>query len=325
MILLKIAKGHCSNPTWNYPPLVSGHWPVWCHERERSTPQPGWTDPDVCTAIRNGILWSKSNLSARYHRNPRRNRRKIDRIKRQPERPHTRFAGKKEHWNERRAIFAECVASCKIQYGRGTESWIQGDLDNIRCLDDLRSWEHLRYGRGLEKRIDSSEYCWIGSWSPDMPSFVPSNQRYYFGREDAWKDCNANLLIIKAHTELYWMKHTTKICCLMQFHRLRLHPTRHRRIWLWWDFRDDRRRIRRLSAFGKYLLILPMCVSNLTHHHSHSKLTNTGYICPRCASKVCELPSDCDVCGLTLVSSPHLARSYHHLFPVHNFEEIRSR
>ncbi|CAO3629399.1 unnamed protein product [Cunninghamella echinulata] len=55
----------------------------------------------------------------------------------------------------------------------------------------------------------------------------------------------------------------------------------------------------------------------------HSKLTLGGYMCPRCKSKVCELPSDCDVCGLTLVSSPHLARSYHHLFPVDNFEEIR--
>ncbi|KAI8089180.1 Ssl1-like-domain-containing protein [Halteromyces radiatus] len=53
------------------------------------------------------------------------------------------------------------------------------------------------------------------------------------------------------------------------------------------------------------------------------KLTLGGYICPRCKSKVCELPSDCDVCGLTLVSSPHLARSYHHLFPVDNFDEIR--
>ncbi|KAG2222251.1 hypothetical protein INT45_010664 [Circinella minor] len=56
----------------------------------------------------------------------------------------------------------------------------------------------------------------------------------------------------------------------------------------------------------------------------HSKLTTVGYICPRCRSKVCELPSDCDVCGLTLVSSPHLARSYHHLFPVENFDEIRT-
>lgn len=27
------------------------------------------------------------------------------------------------------------------------------------------------------------------------------------------------------------------------------------------------------------------------------------------------------VCGLTLVKAPHLARSYHHLFPAPNFEE----
>ncbi|KAJ8652055.1 hypothetical protein O0I10_012329 [Lichtheimia ornata] len=55
----------------------------------------------------------------------------------------------------------------------------------------------------------------------------------------------------------------------------------------------------------------------------HSRLTTVGYICPRCGSKVCDLPSDCDICGMTLVSSPHLARSYHHLFPVDNFDEVR--
>ena len=67
------------------------------------------------------------------------------------------------------------------------------------------------------------------------------------------------------------------------------------------------------------------------------------YVCPRCASRVevsvkkpsflgnrkitsnnfsQELPSQCSVCSLTLVSSPHLARSYHHLFPVAPFEEL---
>ena len=30
----------------------------------------------------------------------------------------------------------------------------------------------------------------------------------------------------------------------------------------------------------------------------------------------------CHVCSLTLVSSPHLARSYHHLFPVPAFEPL---
>eukprot|EP00300_Choanocystis_sp_HF-7_P009995 c16736_g1_i3.p1 GENE.c16736_g1_i3~~c16736_g1_i3.p1 ORF type:complete len:403 (+),score=74.79 c16736_g1_i3:167-1210(+) len=52
----------------------------------------------------------------------------------------------------------------------------------------------------------------------------------------------------------------------------------------------------------------------------HEKLDHGGYFCPRCNSKYCELPVDCRVCSLTLISSPHLARSYHHLFPVHKYE-----
>jgi len=31
---------------------------------------------------------------------------------------------------------------------------------------------------------------------------------------------------------------------------------------------------------------------------------------------------ECRACGLTLVSAPHLARSYHYLFPVDPFKEI---
>lgn len=51
----------------------------------------------------------------------------------------------------------------------------------------------------------------------------------------------------------------------------------------------------------------------------HGWLTLEGFICPACHSKCCHLPGDCTVCGLTLVSSPHLARSYHHLFPIPDF------
>ncbi|GAY61529.1 hypothetical protein CUMW_210660 [Citrus unshiu] len=47
-----------------------------------------------------------------------------------------------------------------------------------------------------------------------------------------------------------------------------------------------------------------------------------GYTCPRCKARVCELPTDCHICGLQLVSSPHLARSYHHLFPIAPFDEV---
>jgi transcription initiation factor TFIIH subunit 2 len=52
----------------------------------------------------------------------------------------------------------------------------------------------------------------------------------------------------------------------------------------------------------------------------HRELNAGGYFCSQCKSKYCELPIDCSVCSLTLVSSPHLARSYHHLFPVAAFE-----
>lgn len=54
----------------------------------------------------------------------------------------------------------------------------------------------------------------------------------------------------------------------------------------------------------------------------HGKLTLGGYICPRCGSKLCDIPTECDICALTLVSSPLLARSYHHLFPVENYIEV---
>ncbi|KAK0461172.1 Ssl1-like-domain-containing protein [Desarmillaria tabescens] len=56
----------------------------------------------------------------------------------------------------------------------------------------------------------------------------------------------------------------------------------------------------------------------------HSDLKSEGYICPRCLAKVCDVPTDCDVCGLMIVSSPHLARSYHHLFPVKPFDAVKS-
>ena len=51
-------------------------------------------------------------------------------------------------------------------------------------------------------------------------------------------------------------------------------------------------------------------------------LLRTGYVCPRCRAKTSELPADCAVCGLKLVLAPHLARSFHHLFPVPPFAEV---
>ncbi|KAI0686837.1 Ssl1-like-domain-containing protein [Cytidiella melzeri] len=54
----------------------------------------------------------------------------------------------------------------------------------------------------------------------------------------------------------------------------------------------------------------------------HSELKSEGFLCPRCSAKICDVPTDCDICGLMIVSSPHLARSYHHLFPVKAYQPV---
>ncbi|XP_017781948.1 PREDICTED: general transcription factor IIH subunit 2 [Nicrophorus vespilloides] len=67
---------------------------------------------------------------------------------------------------------------------------------------------------------------------------------------------------------------------------------------------------------------LTMCMCHIDSADEGSKLTTGGYYCPQCNSKYCELPVECRSCGLTLVSAPHLARSYHHLFPAANYKEL---
>ncbi|KAI0378449.1 TFIIH basal transcription factor complex, subunit SSL1 [Hypomontagnella monticulosa] len=54
----------------------------------------------------------------------------------------------------------------------------------------------------------------------------------------------------------------------------------------------------------------------------HHRPTREGYACTRCGSRVCRLPAECPGCGLTLILSTHLARSYHHLFPLRNWVEV---
>lgn len=54
----------------------------------------------------------------------------------------------------------------------------------------------------------------------------------------------------------------------------------------------------------------------------HSNLNYGGYICPFCKAKICSLPTICPTCNLMLISSTHLARSYHHLFPLKIYEEV---
>ncbi|GJN93526.1 hypothetical protein Rhopal_006583-T1 [Rhodotorula paludigena] len=54
----------------------------------------------------------------------------------------------------------------------------------------------------------------------------------------------------------------------------------------------------------------------------HGRLRTSGYICPRCRARLCDVPTECRVCGLTVVNAPQLARSYRHLFPVANYERV---
>jgi transcription initiation factor TFIIH subunit 2 len=57
----------------------------------------------------------------------------------------------------------------------------------------------------------------------------------------------------------------------------------------------------------------------------HGNLTLGGYTCSRCTAKVCSLPVTCPSCALTLLLSTHLARSYHHLFPLRNWRAVSWR
>lgn len=63
-----------------------------------------------------------------------------------------------------------------------------------------------------------------------------------------------------------------------------------------------------------------MCTCHLS---KNTDFSHHGYFCPQCQAKYCDLPIGCHVCGLTLVSAAHLARSFHHLFPVELFKEIK--
>lgn len=66
------------------------------------------------------------------------------------------------------------------------------------------------------------------------------------------------------------------------------------------------------SAPGAACFVGPSCI-----------LQSGAFICPRCRARTTEVPSQCHICGLTLIASPHLARSYHHLFPVKAFDEVK--
>jgi transcription initiation factor TFIIH subunit 2 len=53
--------------------------------------------------------------------------------------------------------------------------------------------------------------------------------------------------------------------------------------------------------------------------HEDKPSSAQHYICPRCKSRNCEVPSKCGICGLNLISAPLLARTFHYLDPVGKF------
>lgn len=55
---------------------------------------------------------------------------------------------------------------------------------------------------------------------------------------------------------------------------------------------------------------------------NESSTSIVGYQCPQCRSRVCHLPTICPTCGLMLLLSTHLARSYHHLVPLREYNEL---
>ncbi|MBN3282456.1 TF2H2 factor, partial [Polyodon spathula] len=71
-----------------------------------------------------------------------------------------------------------------------------------------------------------------------------------------------------------------------------------------------------LKATVENILFKAKRKRHLDSSGSGPSLTLGGYYCPQCRAKCTELPVECKVCGLTLVSAPHLVRSFHHLFPL---------
>jgi transcription initiation factor TFIIH subunit 2 len=67
-------------------------------------------------------------------------------------------------------------------------------------------------------------------------------------------------------------------------------------------------------------------LADTTLGYDGAKIMNLDrcYKCPRCHTRVLEIPTICAVCSLPLITAPHLAHSYHHLFPLIDFSRIET-
>lgn len=53
----------------------------------------------------------------------------------------------------------------------------------------------------------------------------------------------------------------------------------------------------------------------------HLKLTNFGYICPICNTKVCQLPLKCPICEINLVNMMNLNKNMYYCYPMKQMED----
>jgi hypothetical protein len=87
----------------------------------------------------------------------------------------------------------------------------------------------------------------------------------------------------------------------------------------------------RSASAARHFCPRPLCISSsaaLSVTVAALGLLFSRFVCPRCDSRLCERsepPTTCPVCQIRLASPAHLARTYHHLFPVPLFVAVDGR
>lgn len=79
---------------------------------------------------------------------------------------------------------------------------------------------------------------------------------------------------------------------------------------------------KRTSSIQRVSLLklgFPPVVSEWTLCACHLGITESGYICVKCSTKVCKLPTRCPICDTLLVSLVNLYKSMYHQYPLGEF------